>query len=78
MLPIKPRVYPDALAHANHVLGCNSIIHAIGSSVDMNNGDLWVLDKGSSYCSPKIITFDLIGLNEEVYERHVQFQGTIV
>lgn len=67
MLPIQPHVYPDQLAHANHVLACNSIIQAIGSSVDMSNGDLWVLDKGSSYCDPKIITYDLIGLNDEVY-----------
>lgn len=66
MLPIQPHVYPDTLAHAKHILACNSIIQAIGSSVDMSNGDLWVLDQGSAYCAPKIIAFDLIGLNDEV------------
>lgn len=67
LLPIKPKIYPNDLSHAKSSSDCNSIQQAIETAIDPNVGDLYVIDNGSEYCHPKILTYDLLKRNEEVY-----------
>lgn len=69
ILPMKPRVFPNDLAHAKSDCDCNGILQATSTAVDSKNGRLWVIDNGSKYCSPKVIIFDLLRRNNEVTAR---------
>lgn len=66
ILPIKPRIFPNDLAHAKSTSDCNGIIQTVGTAVDYKNGLLWLIDNGSIYCSPKLIIYDLLRRNNEV------------
>lgn len=65
LMPFKPRIFPNELAHSRSNSDCNGILRAISTAVD-KNGLLWVLDSGSIYCHPKVIVYNLLRRNEEV------------
>lgn len=61
---IQPKIFPSDLSHSKSSSDCNGIIQAVGTALD-STGLLWVIDKGSKYCLPKLLVFDLMK-NEEV------------
>lgn len=64
-VPVKPKIFPNDLAHATSDCDCNGILQAIQTAIDRNSF-LWVLDNGSVYCHPKIIVYNLLKKNAEV------------
>ena len=66
LLPIKAKVFPDILNHAKRKSECNNIIAATATDIDTANGHMWIIDNGSQYCKPKLITFSLVKRYDEV------------
>lgn len=45
---------------------CNGIVQAKCTAIDEKLAHLWVLDEGSTNCSPKLIAYDILKQNDEV------------
>ncbi|XP_055919110.1 uncharacterized protein LOC129951118 [Eupeodes corollae] len=74
---LAPKVFPNKLAHRRRDKSkdCNLIQQAMLTQIDSWNR-LWMLDKGSRSCKPKIIVYDLLRDNLEVFRIEIdQFRG---
>ncbi|XP_055855948.1 uncharacterized protein LOC129919126 [Episyrphus balteatus] len=74
---LAPKAFPNNLAHARgeRSKNCKLIQQAILTQIDSWNR-LWLLDKGTRACRPKLIVYDLLRDNHEIFRTEIDhFRG---